>query len=44
VITTGTPAGVGAGFEPPIYLNDGDVVELESAQLGHQRQTVRVVR
>src|SRR5690606_1298943 len=28
VISTGTPAGVGLGFQPPRYLKPGDVVEL----------------
>ncbi|SUJ29256.1 Ureidoglycolate lyase [Sphingobacterium spiritivorum] len=28
VISTGTPAGVGLGFNPPIYLKAGDVIEL----------------
>ena len=28
VIATGTPAGVGIGFEPPRYLEPGDVVEV----------------
>lgn len=43
VILTGTPAGVGAGFKPPIFLKDGDVVELFSPQLGQQRQAVRAL-
>ena len=29
VIATGTPAGVGAGFDPPRFLADGDVVRIE---------------
>lgn len=37
VINTGTPAGVGAGFEPPRFLRDGDVVELSISGLGQQR-------
>jgi len=41
VISTGTPPGVGMGMKPPRYLKDGDVVELEIAGLGHQRQTFR---
>ncbi len=42
VISTGTPPGVGMGMKPqPIYLNDGDVMELEIQGLGVQRQTVR---
>lgn len=43
VVLTGTPAGVGAGFKPPIFLKDGDVVELFSPQLGQQRQAVRAL-
>jgi 2,4-didehydro-3-deoxy-L-rhamnonate hydrolase len=41
VISTGTPAGVGLGFNPPIYLKSGDVVELGIDGLGQQKQTVR---
>lgn len=40
VIATGTPPGVGMGMTPPNYLNAGDVVELEIAGLGAQRQQV----
>lgn len=38
VISTGTPAGVGMGQKPPIYLKQGDVVELGIGGLGKQRQ------
>ncbi len=38
VISTGTPPGVGMGMKPPRYLQPGDVVELEIAGLGRQRQ------
>jgi 2,4-didehydro-3-deoxy-L-rhamnonate hydrolase len=38
VISTGTPAGVGLGFNPPIYLKAGDIVELGIEGLGEQRQ------
>jgi 2-keto-4-pentenoate hydratase/2-oxohepta-3-ene-1,7-dioic acid hydratase in catechol pathway len=41
VISTGTPAGVGLGQKPPMYLNPGDVVELGIDGLGTQRQTLR---
>ena len=41
VISTGTPAGVGLGFKPPIYLKAGDVVELGIDGLGTQKQTVK---
>jgi 2-keto-4-pentenoate hydratase/2-oxohepta-3-ene-1,7-dioic acid hydratase in catechol pathway len=40
VISTGTPAGVGLGFNPPIYLKPGDVVELGIEGLGTQKQKV----
>lgn len=38
VISTGTPAGVGLGFDPPMYLKEGDVVELGIDGLGMQKQ------
>lgn len=41
VISTGTPAGVGLGFKPPIFLKAGDVVELGIDNLGAQKQTAR---
>ncbi len=34
VIFTGTPAGVGAGFDPPRWLKAGDVVRVEIDGLG----------
>jgi len=40
VISTGTPAGVGLGFSPNIYLKPGDVVELGIDGLGTSKQTV----
>ena len=41
IISTGTPAGVGAGLKPPRYLKPGDIVELGIEGLGQQRQIVR---
>jgi 2-keto-4-pentenoate hydratase/2-oxohepta-3-ene-1,7-dioic acid hydratase in catechol pathway len=38
LINTGTPAGVGLGFDPPRYLREGDVMELAIDGLGTQRQ------
>ena len=35
VIFTGTPAGVGAGFDPPKWLKAGDRVRVEIDGLGH---------
>ena len=34
VIATGTPAGVGMGFEPPRWLREGDVVRIEVDGIG----------
>jgi len=39
IISTGTPAGVGLGFNPPVYLKPGDVVELGIDGLGESKQT-----
>ncbi|MBD3419194.1 MAG: ureidoglycolate lyase [Chitinivibrionales bacterium] len=41
LITTGTPAGVGLGFDPPQFLQQGDVVSLTIDHLGSQRQQCR---
>jgi len=40
VISTGTPAGVALGMETPVYLKEGDVVELGIEGLGQQRQRI----
>lgn len=40
VIVTGTPAGVGLGMKPPLFLRAGDVIDISSPQLGTQRQRV----
>lgn len=40
LIATGTPAGIGAGRKPPIFLQPGDVVELQVEGLGGHRYTV----
>ena len=40
VIATGTPPGVGMGMKPPVYLREGDVMELHIAGLGAQKQVV----
>ena len=34
VIATGTPGGVGDRREPPVYMKDGDTVEIEISKLG----------
>jgi 2-keto-4-pentenoate hydratase/2-oxohepta-3-ene-1,7-dioic acid hydratase in catechol pathway len=43
VISTGTPAGVGLGHKPPVFLKDGDVVELGIEGLGSSRQRLRAL-
>ncbi|MBL8793130.1 MAG: fumarylacetoacetate hydrolase family protein [Planctomycetia bacterium] len=40
IIVTGTPAGVGAGRIPPVYLKKGDVVEAEIEGIGILRNPV----
>lgn len=39
IISTGTPSGVGLGFNPPRFLQAGDEVELGITGLGTQKQT-----
>ena len=34
IIVTGTPAGVGFGMKPPVYLKHGDLCEVEIDQIG----------
>lgn len=41
IIATGTPEGVGMGFDPPKFLKTGDIVEVEIEQLGVLRNHVR---
>ncbi|MEP7075100.1 MAG: fumarylacetoacetate hydrolase family protein [Acidobacteriota bacterium] len=44
VIATGTPPGVGFARKPPIYMKDGDVVEVEIAGLGVLSNPVRAAK
>ena len=41
IIATGTPSGVGMGFDPPKFLKSGDVVECTIEGIGTLRNTVR---
>ena len=41
IVTTGTPPGVGLGMNPPVFLKDGDNMELSVDNLG--TQTIKVV-
>ncbi|KAK5110138.1 hypothetical protein LTR62_006272 [Meristemomyces frigidus] len=42
VIATGTPAGVGFGLKPPVFLRPGDVIEISVTGLGTLRNKVAV--
>ncbi|MEC3908247.1 fumarylacetoacetate hydrolase family protein [Tamlana sp. 2201CG12-4] len=41
IISTGTPFGVGLGFNPPKYLKPGDVMELGVEGLGISKQVAK---
>jgi 2-keto-4-pentenoate hydratase/2-oxohepta-3-ene-1,7-dioic acid hydratase in catechol pathway len=41
VIATGTPPGVGHARKPPVWMRDGDVVEIEIEKIGVLRNPVR---
>lgn len=42
IIATGTPEGVGFGMQPPLYLKDGDVMDIEIEKIGHLRNPVSI--
>ncbi len=44
IISTGTPAGVGLGMTPNLYLQPGDVMELGIEGLGTAKQKVVAYR
>lgn len=44
IISTGTPFGVGLGFNPPIYLKPGDVMELGIEGLGTSKQVAKAYK
>jgi acylpyruvate hydrolase len=41
VIATGTPPGVGHARQPPVWMRDGDIVEIEIEKIGILRNPVR---
>jgi len=41
IISTGTPEGVGLGFDPPVFLKEGDEIELGIEGLGTSKQKVQ---
>jgi len=40
VLVTGTPGGVGARREPPVWMKAGDVIEIEVDRVGTLRNTI----
>lgn len=42
LVLTGTPAGVGAGRDPQVFLHDGSVVETDITGIGTLRNTIRI--
>lgn len=42
IISTGTPNGVGFFRKPPVFLQPGDIVEIEIEKLGRLRNMVRL--
>lgn len=44
IISTGTPFGVGLGLNPPMYLKEGDVMELGIEGLGVSKQSVKAYK
>lgn len=42
VIVTGTPGGVGAARNPPVFMDEGDVIEVEVKPIGTLKNTVVV--
>ncbi len=40
LILTGTPGGVGAKREPPVWMKPGDIIEVEITSVGHLSNTV----
>ncbi len=41
IIATGTPSGVGKGFKPPKFLNEGDIVEVSVEGIGVLKNEIR---
>ena len=41
IIATGTPAGVGVFRDPPVFLKDGDEVEIEIERIGTIKNRVK---
>ncbi|MEK6406036.1 MAG: fumarylacetoacetate hydrolase family protein [Acidobacteriota bacterium] len=44
IISTGTPSGVGVYMNPPVFLRDGDQIEIRIEKIGTLRNTVVAVK
>jgi 2-keto-4-pentenoate hydratase/2-oxohepta-3-ene-1,7-dioic acid hydratase in catechol pathway len=44
IISTGTPSGVGAYMDPPVFLKDGDMIEITIENIGTLVNTVGIHR
>lgn len=44
IIATGTPKGVGIGFNPPKFLKEGDIVEISISGIGTLKNAARHVK
>jgi 2-keto-4-pentenoate hydratase/2-oxohepta-3-ene-1,7-dioic acid hydratase in catechol pathway len=42
IISTGTPSGVGVGFQPPRFLADGDLIECRIDGIGTLSNQVEI--
>ncbi len=42
IIMTGTPSGVGIFREPPIFMQDGDLIEVEIEGIGTLKNQCRI--
>jgi 2,4-diketo-3-deoxy-L-fuconate hydrolase len=40
ILSTGTPAGVGVGRKPPVFMKPGDVIEVEIGKIGVPRNRI----
>jgi 2-keto-4-pentenoate hydratase/2-oxohepta-3-ene-1,7-dioic acid hydratase in catechol pathway len=40
IIATGTPAGVGKGMKPPVFLKRGDTIEISIEGIGTLRNEI----
>ena len=44
VVSTGTPSGVGVARKPPVYMKNGDTVEIEIDGIGTLKNRIRTIK